>query len=414
MSRVLFLTQVLPYPLDAGPKIRAYYVLRYLSKAHRITLLTFVRPDDSQAAIDHLKQFCDRVETVMMTRSRLQDLAAMGRSFFMREPLLISRDKLQSMDRALEAVITQSRYDVIHADQLWMAPYALRARTIAQKNGYQPLVILDQHNAVHLIPKRMAAEERNSLIKAGWRREARLMANYEVDTCNQFDLTTWVTREDLAAIQEISFNTLSSTPNHATVIPICIEPQTTRELPPLDDRPRVLFLGGMHWPPNADAVGWFVNEIFPRVKSKIPEAEFIAIGKNPPAEILRVPGVVAPGYVEDVNSYFQSSRVFVVPIRAGGGMRVKILDTWARGLPIVSTTIGAEGIDCESGKNLLIADDPEGFASAILRILNDKDYAQRLRLAGRAAVEEHYDWQQIYQAWDQVYQTVNAPTSEGS
>jgi glycosyltransferase involved in cell wall biosynthesis len=413
MSRVLFLTQVLPYPLDAGPKIRAYYVLRYLSQKHRITLLTFIRPDDSPASIEHLTQFCDTIETVMITRSRVQDLAAMGRSLFMNEPLLISRDRVPAMDRALEIAVTHNRYDVIHADQLWMAPYALRASALAQRNGYQPCVILDQHNAVHLIPKRMAAEERNPIKKAGWKRENRLMANYEVDTCEQFDLTTWVTREDLAAIQDISYNSTQSSFNHATVIPICIEPQNAGNLAPLDDRPRILFLGGMHWPPNADAVGWFVNEIYPRVKAIIPEAEFLAIGKNPPAEILRIPGVVAPGYVEEVESYFQSSRVFVVPIRAGGGMRVKILNAWDQGLPIVSTTIGAEGIECESGKNVLIADDPEGFASAILKILQDKDCAHSLRVAGRAAVQEHYDWKQIYTAWDQVYQAATAPASEG-
>ncbi len=403
MSRILFLTQVLPYPLDAGPKIRAYYVLRYLSGAHNITLLTFVRPTDPPEAIEHLRQYCSRVETVMMNRSIIQDVAAMGRSLLLREPLLISRDKFPAMDRTLEKLISQNQYDVIHADQLWMAPYALRARNLAQKKGEKPTLILDQHNAVHLIPKRMASEKRNLIFKAGLKREARLMAEYEVDTCDRFDLTTWVTSEDLAAIQEVNLHTQAAHSNHATVIPICIQPQQISIMPDLDDRPRILFLGGMHWPPNADAVEWFAKEIFPRVKSQVPEAEFLAVGKNPPAEISRIPGVTAPGYVENVDEYFSSSRVFVVPIRAGGGMRVKILDAWDRGLPIVSTTIGAEGIACVSGENALIADDPEQFSAAILKILTDKDYAHKLRAAGKETVQTRYDWRKIYQAWDDVY-----------
>jgi polysaccharide biosynthesis protein PslH len=403
MSQVLFLTQVLPYPLDAGPKIRAYYVLRYLSQKHSITLLTFIRPFDPPDAIEHLKEFCTRVETVTMTRSRLQDLTAMGRSLLLREPLLISRDRLPAMDLALEHLIAAHRFEVIHADQLWMAPYALQAQLLAKKKRENPVVILDQHNAVHLIPRRMASEEPNPLLKIGWKREARLMARYEKETCGRFDLTTWVTQEDLTAIREISGNTIPSDSDHARVIPICIEPQAISELPPLDHRPRILFLGGMHWPPNAGAVGWFVNEIFPLVKAVIPEAEFLAVGKNPPAEISRIAGVVAPGYVDDVETFFHTCRVFVVPIRAGGGMRVKILDAWDRGLPIVSTTIGAEGIACESGKDILIADDPESFAGEIVRILQDDDYAQRLRTAGRVTVEQRYNWQRVYQAWDQVY-----------
>jgi polysaccharide biosynthesis protein PslH len=138
------------------------------------------------------------------------------------------------------------------------------------------------------------------------------------------------------------------------------------------------------------------------------QACFIAVGKQPPS-ILKLFGenVIAPGYVENTDGYFSSSRMFVVPLRAGGGMRVKILEAWARGIPVVSTTIGAEGITYTHGMDILIADTPEEFSRAVTQVLMDNDLAKRLSQCGRETIESHYDWQKIYPAWDQVYKTAS-------
>jgi glycosyltransferase involved in cell wall biosynthesis len=161
----------------------------------------------------------------------------------------------------------------------------------------------------------------------------------------------------------------------------------------------------MHWPPNADGARWFAMTILPSVLAQQPRACFLAVGKQPPNSLLKAAAgcVEAPGYVDDPQPYWNRSQAFVVPLRAGGGMRVKILEAWARGVPVVATTVGAEGITYRAGENILIADTPQAFAEGVLAILKDAALAERLAIGGRAAVEQHYDWRQIYAAWEAVY-----------
>ncbi len=413
LSRNLFLTQVLPYPLDAGPKLRAYYTLRHLAARYAVTLVSFVRDSDRPESIAHLEQFCERVITVPMRRSWLRDGLSLACSLVTGEPFLITRDRVPDMAVRLKALFSENpqpaignqQFDVIHADQLWMAPYALVAGAEAVKHGYRPKLVLDQHNAVHLIPRRLADSARNPLSRYLLSLEAAHMARYESRLCQQFDHVVWVTAEDQQAVQAIS-NQQSSTSDR--VIPICLDPSATVcHLPSaISHLLAILFLGGMHWPPNADGVRWFVRDVLPRIWARVPGTRFFAVGKNPLPEIQLQNGagrVVAPGYVDEPQEYWERSRVFVVPLRAGGGMRVKILDAWARGLPVVSTTIGAEGIAYRHGDNILIADTPEDFAEAVVNVLSDDELAERLARRGRATVEEHYDWRKVYGAWDEVY-----------
>jgi glycosyltransferase involved in cell wall biosynthesis len=150
-------------------------------------------------------------------------------------------------------------------------------------------------------------------------------------------------------------------------------------------------------------VRWFVHEVWPLVRSKAPQARFIAVGKAPPEELANSPGVTAPGYVDDPTPWWEQSRAFIVPLRAAGGMRVKILDAWGRGLPVISTTIGAEGIACTPERDILIADQPGEFADAILAVLGDLQLGRQISDNARQTVNEKYDWRTIYQAFDQVY-----------
>jgi glycosyltransferase involved in cell wall biosynthesis len=165
-----------------------------------------------------------------------------------------------------------------------------------------------------------------------------------------------------------------------------------------------MFLAGMHWPPNAEGARWFAEHILPQIRAGAPHAQFLAVGRQPPESVrATTPAVEAPGYVDDPAPYWARSQVFVVPLRAGGGMRVKILDAWARGVPVVSTTIGAEGLVYRDGEDILIADTPEAFAAAVLAILHNSALAAGLSAAGRANIEAHYDWRRTYAAWDSVY-----------
>ncbi len=402
VQKILFLTQVLPYPLDAGPKIRAYYVLRYLARQHTITLVTFIRPSDPLDAVEHLQNYCQRVVTVPINRSVWRDASSYSKSLLSDMPFLITRDRVPRMEATLRGIISEERFDAVHADQLWMAAYALYARKSAEQRGYQPGLILDQHNAVHLIPARMAQNSANPLIRMLLKREARLMALYEAQVCDQFDRVVWVSGDDLKAVESYQ-SSIQNNPLKTTIIPICIEPQMYNPVLPLPKSDRILFLGGMHWPPNAEGLRWMAHNVLSIVREQIPAAELLAVGKDSPTDLQKTCGLSLPGYVEDVEPIWGGCRVFVVPLLSGGGMRVKILDAWAHGLPVVSTSIGAEGIKIKAGGNILIADTPAGFAQAIVRILRDDDLASQLGSSGRKTVQDTYNWRVIYKDWDQVY-----------
>ena len=301
--RILFLTQVLPYPLDAGPKVRAYYVLRYLAQFHAVTLVSFVRATDTEAAIDHLRTCCRAVYTVPITRSRVKDAGYLVKSLVANRPFIIERDTSSAMDVLLGKLAAGSEpFDAVHADQLWMAPFALRVRNLNDE-GHRPLAVLDQHNAVYMIPQRMATGERNPAKRMLMQLEAQKLARFEVRTCSDFDRVTWVTAEDYAAVQARAAPAAEMQIRNDGVLPICGSPEDAPPVVRLPTARRVTFLGGLHYPPNAQGVLWFAEHVFPQVLRAEPTAVLTAIGKDPPKEFrgLGIPeqNLDITGYVTD-------------------------------------------------------------------------------------------------------------------
>lgn len=400
--RLLFLTQVLPYPLDAGPKVRAYYVLRYLAQRHDVTLVSFVRATDTPEALAHLRKFCSRVLTVPMPRGRTRDALHWLRSLRSDQPFLIARDAVPAMRDLLTQLVMHDSFDAIHADQLWMAPYALHAQTWSL--GRRPMTVLDQHNAVYLIPQRMREGTGNLIKRRLLELEARKLARYEVITCRRFDRVVWVTPEDVQAVQAAS--TVDEPVPNDGVIPICVDPAAEPQIVRGDAPRRITFLGGLHYPPNAAGIVWFAKTVMPLVLEAVPDAVLTVIGKQPPAELAHLlppERVVCPGYVDDPRPYLVDTAAFVVPLHAGGGMRVKILDGWRWGLPMVSTPIGAEGIQVTPGHDMLIAESPADFAAATIRLLHEPALGRRLVVNGYETLCRYYDWRTVYQAWDGIY-----------
>lgn len=401
--RILYLSQLIPYPADAGPKVRIYNVLQYLKKAgHEVTFVAFCRENDTAAQLDHLRQYCKEVHTVLMRRSRAKDVWYLGSSLLRQRPFLIERDTVAEMHSLVRTLVHQNEFDAVHADQLWMAQYALTAKEADPRLR----AVLDQHNAVYLIPERLAESTGNPVMKPILKQESKNMARFEVAVCQQFDEVVWVTVEDKTAVA----NAANGTGNkiNGPVIPICVDPQKKPLLARKGEAKRVTFLGGLHWPPNAAGIVWFAREVWPLVQQAVPEAQLTVIGKDPPEELsqLGLANVDVTGYADDVMPYLQETAVFVVPLHAGGGMRVKIVDGWSWGLPIVSTTIGAEGIGYTDGHDLLIADDDQMFAEATIKLLRDPSFAQTLGQNGRETLETHYDWRKIYKEWDDIYTPV--------
>jgi glycosyltransferase involved in cell wall biosynthesis len=400
---ILYLSQVTPYPIDAGPKVRSYHVLQYLAAAgHLVTLVAFRRPSDRPEHLDHLQHYCTAIHTVPMKRSRVKDLWYLGKSLAQNRPFLIERDHVDAMCELIISLVQGQQFDAIHADQLWMAQYALSAQT--HLNGYSKgtQLILDQHNAVHLIAERLAESEPNVIKRWILEREASAMKRYEAETCARFDRVVWVTDEDRRIMENASARSIDS-----ITIPICIDSEVKSEIQKGTRPRRVTFLGGLHWPPNAAGIVWFAREVWPQVLQQVPDACLTVIGKEPPQALLSHGGKISnldvTGYVDDPESLLAETAVFIVPLHAGGGMRVKILDAWAWGLPIVSTTIGAEGINYRDGIDLLVADSKQDFAESVVNVLKRPELAERLSNAGRNKVETEYDWRRTYRAWDQIY-----------
>jgi glycosyltransferase involved in cell wall biosynthesis len=413
--QILFLTQVLPYPLDAGPKVRAYHMLRHLSARHEVTLVSFVRGDDTPAAVEHLRGICAAVHTAPIRRAAWRSLRAGIKGLATGLPIVIARDEMGEMIAALRRLVRETPFDVVHADQLSMAGYGrMAARAGAGRSGARlPRTVLDEHNAVYVLAQRIAQGESGPLRRAIATREAQAFARYEAAMCRAYDALLTVTAEDRDRL--LALCPPEERPAQAgkfTVVPICVDPAATpavRHVPAA--APTILHLGTMFWPPNVAGVLWFAREVLPLIHRELPAARFVVVGKNPPAEVRALaadPRVEVTGYVTDPAPYLAAADAFVVPLHAAAGMRVKIVDGWVWGLPIVATPIGAEGIEVCDGENILIAGDAAAggaiaFAAATLRLLTDAPLNARLRTAGRAWVEEKYAWQVAYRKVDEVY-----------
>ncbi len=409
--RVLFLTQVLPFPLDAGPKVRAYHVLRWLSERADVHLISFVRDDDSDDAIAHLRGLCQVVDVVPMKRSWISNLWHLVRAIALGRSFIIERDAVPAMAHAVKRSSNESQFDAVHADQLWMARYATSVPGAFR--------VLDDHNAVFRIFERLVVNEPSPIRRALWRREAKHIARFEAGQALAFDALLFVSDVDRDALASVATpEQRAALRDRASVLPICVDTVSTPVVRTAEVAHRVTVLGTQFWPPNAEGVIWFANHVLPDVLAACPHAVLTVIGKRPPAEVRslvdRHPGSVEVlGYVEDVLPLLRETAVFVVPLLSGGGMRVKILDAWMWGLPVVSTTVGAEGIDVHDGSDIILADRPDEFAEAVTRLLERRDERIRIGNAGRAAVEARYDANTIYRGLERVYPRLRLPVVAG-
>lgn len=391
--RVLLLTQVLPYPPDSGPKVKTYYVLKYLAQQHQVTLVSFVRESDKPEHIRHLQTLCERVITVPITRSKLRDLRFLLDSLRSGQPWMMLRDQRPEMQAAL-AALAGEHFDVVHADQTNMGQYALPFKN-ARK-------VLDLHNALWMLYRRLAETSApTNPMKYLLQRDWRLLKTYEGWLCRQFDAVTAVTDEDRQLLIE------AGAQDDITVIPIAIDTDEQALINRRPSGPHIVHIGTMYWPPNIDGINWFLDEVYPLVKAQVPDVRCTLIGARPPESIVRRGSadrtLNVTGYVADPLPFLEDASMMVVPLRAGGGMRVKILNALSQGIPMVSTTVGCEGIRVTDGQDILVADDPAAFAEATVRLLTDAELNKQITQAGRQTAEQRYDYRQACRPLDDIY-----------
>jgi len=429
--KVLFLTQIIPYPPDAGPKVKTWHVIRYLvERGHQVTLASFVRPEE-KACLPALEKLCATVHTVPLHRSRLADVANWLRSQITDRPFLVERDDLAGMRALVRLLMATKPIDVIHADQLSMAQFGLvrepllfRSRSIRGASGFsqpegkhegrvfqgRPALLYDAHNAVWKVLEGMQLTARlyqKPLLSL----EAQRLKRYQGMVVNSFDFTLAVTASDRQALLEAAaaYPVLDEHYQpHISVIPIAVD---TYQLQPLKRNPasnHILTLGTLHYPPNADGIRWFLHEVLPLIHQQMPNVRVTVVGKNPPPDFIQLAAqkpdwIEVTGYVPDLTPYLERAALMIVPVRAGGGMRVRILEAFARGMPVVTTTVGLEGIHAKPNQDILVADTPKGFAGAVVRLLEDEQLQSQLAANGRHLAETKYDWRVVLKRMDDVY-----------
>jgi glycosyltransferase involved in cell wall biosynthesis len=401
---ILFLTQILPYPPNSGPKVKTWHVLKYLSQCgHKITLASFVRPEEIPF-IDDVKQVCASVHPVPLRRSRIADLGYLLRSQLTGRPFLVERDDIREMRFRVTQIVNSEEIDVIHADQLTMTQFAL---PFAKRASRRPRLVFDAHNAVWTITERMK-ENSPFYLRLPLTLETKRIKQYEGMIIRDFDATFAVTELDREALTDAIPEKDALAKASITVVPIAVDTKQILPVARRADSRNLLTMGTLYYPPNADGIRWFVGEVFPLIRSKVPELTLTIIGKNPPSDFLKLAedkrnGIRVTGFVPELDPYFAESALAVIPVRAGGGMRVRILEAFARAIPVVTTTVGLEGIDAQPGRDVLVADHPHDFANAVFRVLTDKALQTKLAQNGRHLVENKYDWHATLKTLENVY-----------
>lgn len=378
--RILFLTETIPFPLDSGGRIKTFNTLRILSPEHEVHCHAFIR-DERQRRFEHdLSPHCRTLTLHLAPRSYAREAASLVASHVSGVPFVVRRHFHRAVMKRLLAECRAHAFDAVYCDHLSMLEYGRRLR--------RPIV-LDAHNVEFEIIRRHAATLGWSPLRAFAELEWRRLERYERRWYPGCRLIYSVSEIDAKSIRRLAGDRVP-----VVVVPISVDAQAAVPIRMLASNPEILFVGGLHWPPNADAIIHFVEQIFPSIRKVVPDARLTVVGKNPDHVARRLgptEGVRFVGHVEDVEPYFQRSRVMVVPIRSGSGMRVKILDGLARGVPTVATSIGCEGIDIEAGTHMLVADEPADFAAHVVRVLSDDALARSTADAGRRLVLEKYD-----------------------
>jgi glycosyltransferase involved in cell wall biosynthesis len=395
--RILVLTQVLVYPPDAGPKIKTLQVLQHLAAHHDVVYCTFVRNAKEVQDAKKLSGVCRRVVTVLLNRSRTGDVRFLIESLATGDSFLLRRDYRAAMQETVRQLLQEEHIDVLHVDQLNMMRFV--------PPEWQGTVILDEHNAVWQVFERLRKGEPNALKRWFLGREARMIGKLEGKACRRARVVLAVSEQDRQALKLVAGETVP-----IEVVPITVDAEHfTPILRARDPQPgRLLTIGTMFWLPNSQGVDWWLRNGYEVLRTICPDIVYDIVGARPPHAlqllVARYEGVTLHGYVADALPFWTGASALAVPILSGGGVRVKILEAMAMGVPVVSTTIGCEGLNVRSGEHLLVADTPEAFAHAIAKILQDKALALSLAQNARQLILEQYDAKVALQTLDAVYQ----------
>jgi sugar transferase (PEP-CTERM/EpsH1 system associated) len=391
--RVLFISTRSPYPLTGGHALRTFHLLREAARRHAVTFLTFVQHPEEWDGLKVLEEFCVRVVAMETPadRSRLSLAAGLVANLPSSLPFVAAKYDTKEM-RAAIAEASQQEVDLLHLDMLPLAVY-LDALPGA------PTVLVD-HNVEHILLERRVETE-SGLARAFWRTQARRLKRFEAGAVSRATRVIAVSDVDAAILRGLSPGA------EVRTVPNGVDVDYFRPSEQAEDGNEIVFVGAMTHQPNVDSVRFFCESVWPVVRATRPGARFTVIGAHPPDSVLaygKLPGVSIEGQVPDIRPYVSRAAVYVVPLRVGGGTRLKILDAMAMGKAIVSTAVGCEGLEVRDGHDIVVADEPGDIAAKVLMLMDDAALRNRLGRAARQTVEERYTWERLGEAQEAVYQ----------
>jgi sugar transferase (PEP-CTERM/EpsH1 system associated) len=401
---ILWLKTELLHPLDKGGRIRTYQMLRQLLREHRITYLTL---DDGQGggdAVDRAGEYCsDLVRVPLRTapKGSLRFYAELARNLASPLPYAVAKYRSAAMEREITRLTERGAIDLVVCDFLFPAVNVPEILPVP--------AVLFQHNVEAMIWQRHAAVSAQPLRRAYLHRQWRRMYAYERAQCRRFDHVVAVSPEDSAWFAEqYAVHSVSHVPTGVDTD--YFRPTGTARIDPNG----VVFTGSMDWMPNEDAVSYFTEAVLPSVVAEMPEVTLSIVGRNPSPSVLALaqhhPRVRVTGTVPDVRPYLETARVFVVPLRIGGGTRLKIFEAMAMEKAIVTTSVGAEGLPVHDGEHLLIADTPVAFAAAVSKLLRDPEFAAALGARAAELVRSRFGWRYAAEQFaDICMRTVDPP-----
>ncbi len=391
MSNVLMITPYLPYPPVSGGRMRTYSLVKRLAQQYQITLVCFGRPEERQFDLSPMREFCELIIVERDPSPSTAQAALMTLTSV--KPITMRLYGTVAMRQTLARLLQERQFDVIHVESFYML------QNLPQNHGLP--ILLSEPAIEYVAWWRHARVAEPIYQRPGIALEALKMRMFEPRVWRKADIIGVMSKVDEAIVQRFGCKTALA-PNGVDV-----EYFHPAEAP--RDPATAIFMGDYKYFPNTDAVLYFIEEIMPLIRAKRPDFQLILLGKDPVPALVALgkdpsSGVIVKGLVDDTRPYLHQATMFVCPLRSGSGTRFKLLEALACGLPVVSTTIGAEGLNAQHERHMLLADTPQTFAEAVLRLIEAPNFAAKLGAEGRAWVVAHHAWEHSATLISETYQ----------
>lgn len=393
IMRLLFLTSRLPYPPHRGDRLRVYHFLRKLSKEHQITLISFISNEKERNHIKSLREFCVDISVVKVgpTKSAFN----VGLNYWRKLPLQTLYYCSREMQKMVDETLSKNNFDAIYVHLFRMVPYIETGTTLYRIVDLTDII---SQELVHSMPYR------GFFSRMLYNVERPRIEKYEKHVANHFEEVWLISEYDRAVLLEKSPNANIKVVRNGVDSSIFF-PTNEQKTPS-----SLIFVGHMGVFHNVDAAIYLVNEIFPLIQLKIPDAIIRIVGASPSLKVQRlneIPGVEVMGFVPDLNKILNRSSVFVAPLRFSAGVQNKVLEAMAAGCPVVTTTLVNQGLGARSGHELILGDDAPSLANAIIGLLEDEVQRHQIGKSGRAFVKANYRWDMVCEQMEVIQKTIH-------